>query len=113
MFRGRGNHPKMEKLKMRIMPYDIVMNIGKGPLVPECPIPGQRWKEIRHDNSVTWLAFWNDPVNNKDIKYVFLAVNNNVKGQSDMQKYEKVCMLKTTSLTHERYTQKTLYLQTL
>jgi DNA topoisomerase-1 len=30
--------------------------------------PGQRWKEIRHDQSVTWLAFWNDPINNKDFK---------------------------------------------
>ncbi|KAG0590927.1 hypothetical protein KC19_1G136400 [Ceratodon purpureus] len=94
LFRGRGDHPKMGKLKTRILPHDIVINIGKGVPVPECPIPGQRWKEIRNDNSVTWLAYWNDPINNKDFKYVFLAASSNLKGQSDMQKYEKARMLK-------------------
>ncbi|KAG0579975.1 hypothetical protein KC19_4G139400 [Ceratodon purpureus] len=94
LFRGRGDHPKMGKLKTRIMPHDIVINIGKDAPVPECPIPGQRWKEIRHDNSVTWLAYWNDPINNKEFKYVFLAASSNLKGQSDMQKYEKARMLK-------------------
>ncbi|KAG0585132.1 hypothetical protein KC19_3G261200 [Ceratodon purpureus] len=77
LFRGRGDHPKMGKLKTRIMPHDIVINIGKDAPVPECPIPGQRWKEIRHDNS-----------------YVFLAASSNLKGQSDMQKYEKARVLK-------------------
>ena len=26
--------------------------------VPTHPYEGQQWKEIRHDNTVTWLAFW-------------------------------------------------------
>jgi DNA topoisomerase-1 len=94
LFRGRGDHPKMGKLKTRIMPRDIVINIGRDAPVPECPIPGQRWKEVRHDNTVTWLAYWNDPINNKDFKYVFLAASSNLKGQSDMQKYEKARTLK-------------------
>ncbi|CAK9215968.1 unnamed protein product [Sphagnum troendelagicum] len=94
LFRGRGDHPKMGKLKTRIMPEDIVINIGKDAPIPECPIPGCRWKEIRHDNSVTWLAFWNDPINNKEFKYVFLAPSSNLKGQSDMQKYDKARVLK-------------------
>lgn len=94
LFRGRGDHPKMGKLKTRIMPKDIVINIGRDAPVPECPIPGQRWKEVRHDNTVTWLAYWNDPINNKDFKYVFLAASSNLKGQSDMQKYEKARTLK-------------------
>ncbi|CAK9217975.1 unnamed protein product [Sphagnum troendelagicum] len=94
LFRGRGDHPKMGKLKTRIMPEDIVINIGKDAPIPECPIPGCRWKEIRHDNTVTWLAFWNDPINNKEFKYVFLAPSSNLKGQSDMQKYDKARVLK-------------------
>jgi DNA topoisomerase-1 len=84
----------MGKLKTRIMPEDIVINIGKDAPIPECPIPGCRWKEIRHDNTVTWLAFWNDPINNKEFKYVFLAPSSNLKGQSDMQKYDKARVLK-------------------
>ncbi|XP_055823294.1 DNA topoisomerase 1 alpha-like [Solanum dulcamara] len=94
LFRGRGEHPKMGKLKRRIRPNDITINIGKGVPIPECPIPGQRWKEVRHDNTVTWLAFWNDPINPREFKYVFLAASSSLKGQSDKEKYEKARRLK-------------------
>ncbi|KAG2581629.1 hypothetical protein PVAP13_6KG055400 [Panicum virgatum] len=94
LFRGRGEHPKMGKLKRRIKPSDITINIGREAPVPECPIPGERWKEIRHDNTVTWLAFWNDPISQKDFKYVFLAASSSLKGQSDKEKYEKSRKLK-------------------
>ncbi|WOL06878.1 hypothetical protein Cni_G15612 [Canna indica] len=94
LFRGRGEHPKMGKLKKRIRPSDITINIGKDAPVPECPIPGQRWKEVKHDNTVTWLAFWNDPINPKEFKYVFLAASSSLKGQSDKEKYEKARVLK-------------------
>ena len=33
---------QMGKLKRRIMPEDIVINIGKGATVPPCPIPGHK-----------------------------------------------------------------------
>ncbi|OIV98787.1 hypothetical protein TanjilG_15759 [Lupinus angustifolius] len=94
LFRGRGEHPKMGKLKRRIRPNDIIINIGKDAPIPECPIPGESWKDIRHDNTVTWLAFWNDPINPKLFKYVFLAASSSLKGQSDKEKYEKARMLK-------------------
>ncbi|KAF8712923.1 hypothetical protein HU200_028705 [Digitaria exilis] len=94
LFRGRGEHPKMGKLKRRIKPSDITINIGIEATPPECPIPGEKWKEIRHDNTVTWLAFWNDPISQKDFKYVFLAASSSLKGQSDKEKYEKSRKLK-------------------
>ncbi|WCJ32216.1 DNA topoisomerase 1 [Euphorbia peplus] len=89
LFRGRGEHPKMGKLKKRIRPADITINIGRDAPIPECPIPGESWKEVKHDNTVTWLAFWNDPINPKEFKYVFLAASSSLKGQSDKEKYEK------------------------
>ncbi|CAM0911236.1 unnamed protein product [Alopecurus aequalis] len=89
LFRGRGEHPKR-----RIRPSDITINIGKGAPIPECPIEGESWKEVKHDNTVTWLAFWNDPISQKDFKYVFLAASSSLKGQSDKQKYEKSRKLK-------------------
>ncbi|KAI8031127.1 DNA topoisomerase 1 beta [Camellia lanceoleosa] len=52
------------------------------------------WKEIRHDNTVTCLAFWNDPINPKEFKYVFFAASSSLKGQNDKEKYEKSRMLK-------------------
>ncbi|XP_050219344.1 DNA topoisomerase 1 alpha-like [Mercurialis annua] len=94
LFRGRGEHPKMGKLKRRIQPSDITINIGKASPIPECPIPGESWKEVKHDNTVTWLAFWNDPINQKEFKYVFLAASSSLKGQSDKEKYEKARKLK-------------------
>ncbi|KAI5063683.1 hypothetical protein GOP47_0022230 [Adiantum capillus-veneris] len=94
LFRGRGEHPKMGKLKRRIYPEDIVINIGADSPIPECPLPGHRWKEVRHDDTVTWLAYWNDPINTKEQKYVFLSPSSNLKGQSDKEKYEKARVLK-------------------
>ncbi|CAN1790380.1 DNA topoisomerase 1 beta [Linum perenne] len=94
LFRGRGEHPKMGKLKRRIRPKDITINIGKDAPIPECPIEGESWNEIKHDNTVTWLAFWNDPINPKEFKYVFLAASSSLKGQSDKEKYEKARKLK-------------------
>ncbi|GFP86880.1 DNA topoisomerase 1 [Phtheirospermum japonicum] len=94
LFRGRGEHPKMGKLKKRIRPSDITINIGKDAPIPDCPISGESWKEIRHDNTVTWLAYWNDPINPKEFKYVFLAASSTLKGQSDKEKYEKARLLK-------------------
>jgi hypothetical protein len=40
------------------------------------------------------LAFWNDPISQKDFKYVFLAASSSLKGLSDKQKYEKSRKLK-------------------
>lgn len=56
------------------------------------------WKEIRHDNTVTWLAYWNDPINPKEFKYVFLAASSTLKGQSDKEKYEKARLLKVIGI---------------
>ncbi|KAK1262588.1 DNA topoisomerase 1 [Acorus gramineus] len=89
-----GVKERMGKLKRRILPSDITINIGKNAPVPECPIPGESWKEVKHDNTVTWLAFWNDPINSKEFKYVFLAASSSLKGQSDKEKYEKARLLK-------------------
>ena len=41
---------------------------GPGAPIPEHPFPGQKWREVRHDNTVTWLAYWRDTVNPKEFK---------------------------------------------
>lgn len=62
--------------------------------MPEHPYKGQQWREVRHDNTVTWLAFWKDPISAKDYKYVWLAANSSFKSESDLAKYEKARKLK-------------------
>eukprot|EP00879_Flechtneria_rotunda_P005977 GHRR01006285.1.p1 GENE.GHRR01006285.1~~GHRR01006285.1.p1 ORF type:complete len:642 (+),score=176.76 GHRR01006285.1:498-2423(+) len=94
LFRGRGEHPKMGKIKQRVYPRDITLNIGKDTPVPTHPYPGQQWKEVRHDNTVTWLAFWKDTVNPREYKYVWLGANSSFKSESDLLKYEKARKLK-------------------
>ena len=93
LFRGRGEHPKMGRVKKRIMPEDIVINIGKGAKVPE-PLPGHKWKQVIHNNTVTWLCGWNDTINTKDWKYVQFGATSSIKAESDIQKYEKARKLK-------------------
>ncbi|KAH0560027.1 hypothetical protein GP486_003449 [Trichoglossum hirsutum] len=92
LFRGRGEHPKTGKVKKRVLPEQITINVGKDATVP-APPPGHKWKEIRHDDTATWLAMWQENVN-KQYKYVMLAANSSIKGQSDYKKFEKARELK-------------------
>lgn len=92
LFRGRGDHPKKGCLKNRVGPEDITINLGKEATVPIPNVPG-KWKSVIHDNTVTWLATWTENIN-QNHKYVFLAAGSSLKGQSDMQKFEKARELK-------------------
>ncbi|KZT71806.1 hypothetical protein DAEQUDRAFT_706582 [Daedalea quercina L-15889] len=92
LYRGRGEHPKKGTLKKRVRPEDVTINIGEGVPIPKPNVPG-KWKDVQHDNTVTWLATWTENVNGNH-KYVFLAAGSAIKGQSDMAKFEKSRELK-------------------
>ncbi|KAI5310803.1 DNA topoisomerase 1 [Ascosphaera atra] len=92
LFRGRGEHPKTGKVKTRVMPEQITINIGKEAKVPEPP-EGHHWKEVKHDQEGTWLAMWQENING-NYKYVMLAPNSDIKGWSDYKKFEKARELK-------------------
>ncbi|CAG2105154.1 unnamed protein product, partial [Medioppia subpectinata] len=92
LFRGRGEHPKMGKLKKRVRPEDVIINIGKK-VDPPAPPTGRKWKEVRHDNTVTWLASWQENVMG-NVKYIMLNPSSKLKSIKDWQKYEKARELK-------------------
>ncbi|XP_054475821.1 DNA topoisomerase I, mitochondrial [Anoplopoma fimbria] len=92
LFRGRGEHPKQGMLKKRIQPEDVIINCGKQACVP-VPPAGHRWKEVRHDNTVTWLASWTENIQSS-IKYIMLNANSKLKGEKDWEKYEIARKLK-------------------
>ena len=94
LFRGRGEHPKTGMVKKRVDPEQITINIGKEAKVPQPP-NGHKWKEIKHDHEGTWLAMWQENINGA-YKYVMLAANSDVKGQSDYKKFEKARELKVS-----------------
>lgn len=91
LFRGRGAHPKMGKLKKRVKADQVIINCSKDAPFPEPPA-GFRWKEIRHDPTVSWLATWTENVQSQN-KYVMLNANSKIKGCKDLAKYEKARML--------------------
>jgi len=92
LFRGRGQHPKTGKVKQRVQPEQITINIGQDATVPPPP-EGHKWKEIKHDQEGTWLVMWQENINN-NYKYVMLAANSDIKGQSDHKKFERARELK-------------------
>lgn len=94
LFRGRGDHPKTGHLKKRVYPEQITINIGKEATTPTPP-KGHKWKEIKHDQSATWLAMWQENINGA-YKYVMLAANSTIKGLSDYKKFQKARELKVS-----------------
>jgi len=92
IFIGRGCNPKLGKIKKRIQPEDIIINIGKNSKIPEPP-KGHKWKKVIHDNTVEWLASWKDNITGK-IKYVWLGAHSDLKAKSDINKFDLARKLK-------------------
>ena len=78
--------------QQRVRPEQVTINIGADADIPKPP-EGTKWGSVQHDNAVTWLAMWKENVND-NTKYIFLAANSSLKGQSDMKKFEKARELK-------------------
>jgi DNA topoisomerase-1 len=77
LFRGRGEHPKMGCVKKRIRPEDVIINIGREGQIPKPP-EGHHWKEVRHDNKVSWLVMWTENIRGNN-KYIMLNASSRVK----------------------------------
>ncbi|GMH77046.1 hypothetical protein TrRE_jg8907 [Triparma retinervis] len=91
-FRGRGEHPKMGKVKQRVTPEQVYMNFSVEAPPPICDVPGHAWGEVRHDPFVQWLGNWKENINFQD-KYMQLAAMSSFKGKSDRSKYNKAARL--------------------
>jgi DNA topoisomerase-1 len=95
LFLGRGEHPKIGRVKKRIMPEDVTINISEDSPVPECPVPGHEWKEVVHNPNVSWLAMWRENIRDST-KYVWLGASSSVKGKADRKKFETARQLKVS-----------------
>ena len=92
IFIGRGCHPKMGRIKKRIYPENITLNIGEGEKIPNT-LEGHQWKEIIHNKEVLWIASWKDNITKK-YKYVFPGDQSIFKAKSDENKYNLARKLK-------------------
>ena len=92
LFIGRGKNPKLGRIKKRIYPEDITINIGKESPIPE-PLVGHKWGKIVHDRHAVWLASWKDTITGKN-KYLWLSAESELKANSDQHKFELARKLK-------------------
>lgn len=92
IFIGRGNHPKLGRVKARIKPEDVIINLDKSSPIPKPNVPGE-WKEVIHDRKVIWLASWKEEITGKT-KYVFTSVEAVFKSKSDEKKFDLAKKLK-------------------
>ena len=93
IFLGRGCHPKIGRIKKRIYPEDITINISKGVKIPETGIKGRKWGNIIHNNKSLMIASWKENVLGKT-KYVWLSDQSDYKAKSDLEKFDLAKKLK-------------------
>lgn len=92
IFIGRGKNPYLGKVKKRVYPEDITINIGKNAPIPDPPA-GHKWGKIIHDRKVEWLASWKDVITGKT-KYFWLSQQSDMKAGNDQKKYDLARKLK-------------------
>lgn len=92
IYLGRGCNPRLGKIKDRIYPEDIIINIGKDAIIPKA-LSGHSWGKVIHDNTVEWLASWKDNVSGK-IKYVWLSAKSELSMKKERDKFDKARKLK-------------------
>jgi len=92
IFIGRGSHPKLGKIKKRIKPEDVSINLDKDAPIPKPNVPG-KWGDIIHDKTVIWLATWKEQITGKN-KYIFTSLDSFFKSKSDEDKFNLARQLK-------------------
>lgn len=94
IFLGRGSHPKIGRIKKRVMPEEITLNLDKDAPIPKISLPGNhKWGRIIHDKSSIWLASWKEHITGKR-KYIFTSMDSIFKSKSDKEKFDLARKLK-------------------
>lgn len=106
IFAGHAKSPIRGRIKGRLAPSDITLNISKE-YVPKCQNNGEpcKWGNIVEDRTVTWLASWKDPLT-EAVKYVTLSRAESMwVFENDMVKFDKARKLtKNIESVREKYT---------
>lgn len=91
VFRGRGEHPHMGKIKHRVLPEFVTINTGFNDVIPPCPVPGHTWKKVINNTEASWLCHFKDEKSSFPTsgKYLALAAESRLKGLNDMKKYDR------------------------
>ena len=103
IFVGRGLHPLSGCIKKRLRPEDITINVSTEMKIPvPCVIntdgdvvelPNTQWGEIISDDTLEWIASWQNNVTQK-YNYARFGRKSSFKMKSDEDKYDKARLLK-------------------
>jgi len=110
IFLGRGDNPNIGKIKRRIYPEDVTINISKDAKIPELPdfLKNHKWGKIIHDRHVEWLASWSDTITGKT-KYLLLGGHSDIKTSNDKEKFDVARKLKRKLETINAENEKNLF----
>jgi DNA topoisomerase-1 len=77
IFIGRGDHPLAGRIKLRVYPEDVTLNLSSS--TPKPNVKG-KWHSIVKDQTSVWLCSWTDSLTGRK-KYIFSkeAFNNDVE----------------------------------
>lgn len=107
LFIGHGDSPLRGKLKKRMKPSDITLNISKE-YIPKCMYNGveSKWGDIVQRQDSTWIGYWDNPVNGNKNYFHLSRIDSHFVYESDKQKFDKACMLeKNIKKVRTRYMQ--------
>ena len=96
IFIGRGDHPHMGRIKLRIYPENVILNVGRDMAVPVPDIGDgekHKWKKIIRDNTLEWIASWQNNVTKK-YNYSRFGRKSSFKMNSDQKKFDLAKKLK-------------------
>ena len=85
LFTGRGDNPIRGKIKKDVWPEEMTINVSRGKT--PAPPPGHKWGAVIHNNTLSWTASWKDQITGKP-KYINFAQAGQLKGKSDLEKFE-------------------------
>lgn len=106
LYQGHGKHPLRGKIKKRLQPSDITLNVSKK-FVPKCISHGKpcKWGKIVENHDVTWIAGWRNPITEKMTYKWIKRIESHFVCAGDMMKFEKARKLdKNIEKVREKYT---------
>lgn len=88
VFIGRGDHPLRGRLRRRVVPGDVTLNLDVNAKVPK-----MKWGGVVHRPECGWLWSWKDPLLGK-VKYVYPSAHSHMHAKREKKKFDEVYILK-------------------
>jgi DNA topoisomerase-1 len=76
-------HEDTGRVRRRMYPEDVTLNLSPGARIPPSPIPGHSWGRVVHNRRARWIAKWQDTVTGKQ-NYVHLSVQSDAMEKFDV-----------------------------